>query len=182
MLPTIEEVFERARNIRLLLMDCDGVLTDGSLPYFVRNGALVEDAKVFHIHDGQGIRLASQAGLKLGMISGRTSAALAARAAELKIDHLYQGIHDKLKVYEQIKTAEQVSDQQIAYIGDDLPDLAPMRRVGLAVAVADAVSEIRECAHWTTTKNGGRGAVREAIELILKAQGRWEELLMQFKD
>ena len=179
--PIIDENFERARNIRLFLMDCDGVLTDGSLPYFAGNGSLVEDARVFHIHDGQGIRLAAQAGLKLGIISGRTSAALAARAAEMKIDHFYQGISDKLKVYEQIKTTEQLSDENIAYIGDDLPDLAPMRRTGLAVAVADAVSEIRDCAHWVTTKNGGRGAVREAIELILKAQGRWDELLTQFK-
>src|SRR5258707_9246033 len=112
----LEEVIDRARNIRLLLTDCDGVLTDGSLSYFVSNGALVDDTKIFHIHDGQGMRLASQAGLKLGIISGRTSAALAARAIEMKIDHLYQGVNDKLKGYEQIKTTEQLSDEHIAYI------------------------------------------------------------------
>lgn len=178
---TPENILARACRIRLFLMDCDGVLTDGSLPYSVINGLLVEDAKVFHIHDGQGLRLAAHAGLKLGIISGRTSASLAARATELKIDHLYQGISDKLKVYEQIKTADQFTDQQIAYIGDDLPDLAPMRRAGLSIAVADAVGEIRDCAHLITTKNGGRGAVREAIELIVKAQGRWDQLLTQFQ-
>jgi 3-deoxy-D-manno-octulosonate 8-phosphate phosphatase (KDO 8-P phosphatase) len=175
-----EEIFDRARHIHLFLMDCDGVLTDGSLPYFARGGAPVEDARVFHIHDGQGMRLASQAGLKLGIISRRTSAALAARAEEMKVDYLYQGISDKLRVYEQIKAAERLRDEQIAYIGDDLPDLAPMRRAGLAIAVADAAGEIRDCAHFVTTRNGGRGVVREAIELILKAQGKWEELLEQF--
>jgi len=175
-----EEVIDRARRIRLFLMDCDGVLTDGSLPYFASGGTLVEDAKLFHIHDGQGMRLASQARLKLGIISGRASAALAARAAEMKVDHLHQGVSDKLKVYEQIKEAERLRDEQVAYIGDDLPDLALMRCAGLAIAVADAVSEIRDCAHFVTTKNGGRGAVREAIELILKAQGKWGELMKQF--
>src|SRR5689334_9587644 len=101
-----EQIFDRARRIRLFLMDCDGVLTDGSLSYFAYSGRPVEDAKVFHIHDGQGMRLASQAGLKLGIISGRTSAALAARAEEMKVDYVHQGISDKLKVYEQIKTTE----------------------------------------------------------------------------
>ncbi len=180
MIQSSEEIFGRARRIRLFLMDCDGVLTDGSLHYAAQASGAMETTKVFHIHDGQGMRLAAQAGLKLGVISGRASAALTQRAQEMNVDYLHQGVSDKLAIYEQIKLAEGLRDEQIAYIGDDLPDLAPMRRAGLSVAVADAVGEIRDCAHFITTRNGGRGAVREAIELILKAQGRWDELLKQF--
>lgn len=172
-----EETIIRARSIKLLLTDCDGVLTDGSLHYAFDGKRVLEGGKVFHIHDGQGLKLAREAGLKLGIISGRVSPTLAARARELRIDHLHQGIDDKLSVYEQIKTAEGLADEQIAYIGDDLPDLAVMRRAGLAIAVADAVGEIRECAHFVTSKAGGRGAVREAIELILKTQDKWDALI-----
>ncbi len=170
------EVTDRARQISLLLLDCDGVLTDGSLLY----GSQGESIKIFHIHDGQGLRLAREAGLKLGIISGRNSPALTARAGEMNIDHLYQGIANKLEVYEQIRNAEGLTDEQIAYIGDDLPDLAPMRRAGLAIAVADAVSEVRECAHLITNKPGGRGAVREAIEFILKSQKIRDNLIQRF--
>jgi 3-deoxy-D-manno-octulosonate 8-phosphate phosphatase (KDO 8-P phosphatase) len=177
----IDEVTSRARNISLLLTDCDGVLTDGGLYYTADGKRVFEITKVFNIHDGQGFRLAQEAGLKLGIISGRASPALAARARELQIDHLHQGIGNKLAVYEQIKTAEKISDERIAYIGDDLPDLCLMRRVGLSIAVADAVTEIRECAHYRTSKCGGRGAVREAIELILKAQGKWDELVRRYQ-
>ena len=175
-----EDIRERARRIRLFLMDCDGVLTDGSLHYTSQTASVPEAIKVFHIHDGQGMRLAAQAGLKLGIVSGRESAALAHRAQEMKVNHLHQGVSNKLSVYEQIRSAERLEDKQIAYIGDDLPDLAPMLRAGLSIAVADAVAEIRDCAHFVTVKNGGRGAVREAIELILKAQGSWDALLKQF--
>jgi 3-deoxy-D-manno-octulosonate 8-phosphate phosphatase (KDO 8-P phosphatase) len=173
----IDKITERARRIRLLLLDCDGVLTDGSLYYTGDGERVFEVIKVFHIHDGQGLRLAKEAGLKLGMISGRTSSALAARAKELEIDHFYPGIANKLIIYQQIKAAEGLSDEQIAYIGDDLPDLSPMRHVGLAIAVADAVGEVKECAHFITQRPGGRGAVREAVELILKSQQNWDNLI-----
>jgi 3-deoxy-D-manno-octulosonate 8-phosphate phosphatase (KDO 8-P phosphatase) len=175
-----EDVISRARNIKLLLLDCDGVLTDGGLHYTFDGKRVLEGAKVFHIHDGQGLKLAREAGLKLGIISGRISPALTARARELQIDHLHQGVDDKLSVYEQIRTAGNFTDDQIAYIGDDLPDLPVMRRVGLSVAVADAVDEVRECAHFVTNKPGGRGAAREAIELILKAQDKWRESLLRY--
>jgi 3-deoxy-D-manno-octulosonate 8-phosphate phosphatase (KDO 8-P phosphatase) len=174
---TTDQIAERARRIRLLLLDCDGVLTDGGLYYLDDGQRVIEAIKVFHIHDGQGLRLAKEAGLKLGIISGRNSSALAARATELQIDHYYPGIANKLEVYEQIKAAEGMRDEQIAYIGDDLPDLAPMRRAGLAIAVADAVGEVKESAHLTTQKPGGRGAVREAIEIILKSQQSWNKLI-----
>ncbi|MGE0882271.1 MAG: KdsC family phosphatase [Blastocatellales bacterium] len=175
-----DEVLERARHIQLLLSDCDGVLTDGSLHYSATLEPVIEAVKVFHIHDGQGMRLARLAGLKLGIISGRESAALAARAREMSVDYLYQGVADKLTVYEEIKKAEGLSDIQIAYIGDDLPDLATMKSAGLSVAVADAVPDIKACAHLTTKARGGRGAVRETIELILKSQDKWEDLISRF--
>jgi 3-deoxy-D-manno-octulosonate 8-phosphate phosphatase (KDO 8-P phosphatase) len=177
-----DELAIRARGVRLLLLDCDGVLTDGSLYYVSDGGRVWEAVKAFHIHDGQGLRLAREAGLKLGVISGRTSAALAERARELSFDHLYQGVADKLGVYGQIRAAEGLSDEQIAYLGDDLPDLPPLGRAGLALAVADAVAEVRDGAHYVTRKPGGRGAVREAVELILKAQGSWERLVGSFLD
>jgi len=175
-----DEVTQRARPIRLLLMDCDGVLTDGSLYYSLDGERALAEDKVFHIHDGLGLRLAREAGLKTGIISGRLSRALAARAKELGIDHLHQGSEDKLAAYETIRAAEKLADDQIAYIGDDLPDLPLLRRAGLAIAVFDAVSEIRQRAHFITQHCGGRGAVREAVELILKAQGQWEEVLQRY--
>ncbi len=171
-----DEIVARARKIRLILTDCDGVLTDGSLHY-TANG---EAAKVFHIHDGLAFKLAHQAGIKTGIISGRKSAALELRARELNVTHLYHGNDAKRAAYEEICTAENLRDEQIAYLGDDLHDLELLHRVGLAIAVADAVNEVKAAAHFVTMRNGGRGAFREAVELILKAQDKWEPLLMQF--
>lgn len=171
-----DEIITRANKIRLILTDCDGVLTDGSL-YYTANG---EAAKVFHIHDGLAFKLARQAGIKTGIISGRKSEALALRARELNVDHLYHGNDAKLAAYEEIRAAENLRDEQIAYLGDDLHDLELLHRVGLAIAVADAVAEVKAAAHFVTTRNGGRGAFRETVELILKSQDRWESLQMQF--
>ncbi|HWQ32203.1 MAG TPA: HAD hydrolase family protein [Blastocatellia bacterium] len=161
---------ERARRIRLLLLDCDGVLTDGSLIYLADGERVSVESRIFHIHDGHALKLARQAGLRTGIISGRSSAALAARARELQVDYLYQGNDDKLAAYKEIRAAEGLTDTEIAYIGDDLPDLPLLQRVGLAIAVADAVRDVRECAHLVTKRNGGRGAVREAVEFILESQ------------
>jgi 3-deoxy-D-manno-octulosonate 8-phosphate phosphatase (KDO 8-P phosphatase) len=180
MMNITDDIISRARQIKLLLLDCDGVLTDGGLYYTFDGKRVMEGVKVFHIHDGQGLKLAREAGLKLGVISGRISPALIARARELQIDYLHQGVDDKISVYEQIKAAEGLDDSHIAYVGDDLPDLAVMRRVGLAIAVADAVSEVRECAHFVTNKPGGRGAAREVVELLLKAQDKWRESLLRY--
>jgi 3-deoxy-D-manno-octulosonate 8-phosphate phosphatase (KDO 8-P phosphatase) len=175
-----DEIISRARQIKLLLLDCDGVLTDGGLYYTFDGKHVLDGAKVFHIHDGQGLKLAREAGVKLGIISGRVSPALNARVRDLQIDYLHQGIDDKLYVYEQIKIDTGFTDEQTAYVGDDLPDLPIMRRVGLAVAVSDAVNEVRECAHFVTNKPGGRGAAREVVELILKAQDKWRESLLRY--
>ena len=177
---SLDEASKRARHIRLLLTDCDGVLTDGSI-YFASDGERERgEINVFHIHDGLGLVLARGAGLKVGLISGRVSLPVAERARQLGLDHIYQGVESKLEVYEQIRETERLRDEQIAYLGDDLPDLPLLRRVGLAIAVADAVSEVRQCAHLITHRPGGHGAVREAIELILKAQGQWEEIIQRY--
>jgi 3-deoxy-D-manno-octulosonate 8-phosphate phosphatase (KDO 8-P phosphatase) len=174
----LAEIEARARHIRLLLMDCDGVLTDGSVIYTADGERASEQTKVFHIHDGQGLRLAKQAGLQLGLISGRDSVAVAVRARELGFDHVFQNVADKLAVYEDL--CKQYGAAAIAYIGDDLPDLPLLCRVGLALAVADAVSDVRQRAHFITQQRGGRGAVREVIELILKAQQKWDETVQPF--
>jgi 3-deoxy-D-manno-octulosonate 8-phosphate phosphatase (KDO 8-P phosphatase) len=166
----------RARQIRLILTDCDGVLTDGSL-YYTADG---EAAKVFHIHDGLAFKLARQAGLKTGIISGRKSEALALRARELNVDYLYHGNDAKLAAYEEILTIENLRDEQIAYLGDDLHDLPLLHRGGFAIAVADAVTEVKAAAHFVTQQPGGRGAFRAAVELILQAQEKWESLLSSF--
>lgn len=177
---SLAEIEARAQHIRLLLLDCDGVLTDGSIIYTAVGDHAAETTKVFHIHDGQGLRLAKQAGLQLGLISGRASAAVTVRAQELGFDYVFQGIADKLSVYEQLRADTQFTDDQIAYIGDDLPDLPLLRRVGLAVTVADAVPDVLAQAHCITQRAGGKGAVREVVELILKAQAKWGEMLRQY--
>jgi 3-deoxy-D-manno-octulosonate 8-phosphate phosphatase (KDO 8-P phosphatase) len=174
----LDEIARRAARVRLLLTDCDGVLTDGRL-YYSAEG---ESLKIFHIHDGLGLRLIKRAGLKLGVISGRRSAALEVRARELGVDYLFQGNDAKLGAYEEILAAAGLTDEQAAYVGDDLPDLPLLRRVGLAVAVANAVPEVRACAHYVTARPGGGGAVREVAELILQAQERWEGLWRAYFD
>src|SRR5262252_7834970 len=167
-----DDLLERARRVRLLLMDCDGVLTDGRLQLTAD-----DEQKTFHARDGQGISLIHRAGLRTGIISGRKSSAVERRAHDLKMSFVHQFAKDKIKSLEEITSAAGVSIDECAYIGDDLADIALMRRVGLAVAVADAVAETKAVAHYVTNLNGGSGAVREVCELILKAQGRWAELL-----
>lgn len=166
----------RAQRIRLLLMDCDGVLTDGRIVLLPD----MEDTKFFHAHDGQGMKLAALAGLRTGVITTRTSHALERRIKEMNAHHLYQNAANKLIAYQAILAQEGISDDAVAYIGDDLPDLPVMRRVGLAIAVANAVAEVKAHAHWITEREGGHGGVREAIEFILKAQGKWDQLVASF--
>src|SRR6267143_2778937 len=171
-----EEIERRARGIKLLLMDCDGVLTDGQLE-LLENG---DEQKTFHARDGQGISLFHRAGGKTGIISGRTSNAVERRAQDLKMAYVRQYAKDKIEALEEILTAAGVSADECAYIGDDVADIPVMRRVGFAVAVADAVEETKQAAHYVTELKGGRGAVREVADLILKAQGRWEELMERY--
>jgi 3-deoxy-D-manno-octulosonate 8-phosphate phosphatase (KDO 8-P phosphatase) len=166
----------RVRRIKVLLMDCDGVLTDGRLWLTAEGG----EQKTFHVRDGQGIALLHRAGLKSGIISGRASDAVERRAQELKITFVYQGAKDKIKTFEELLARAGVSEKECGYIGDDVADIPVMRRVAFAVAVADAVEETKAAAHYITTLPGGRGAVREVCELILKAQGYWDDLMSRF--
>jgi len=172
----LAEIERRASRIKLLLMDCDGVLTDGRL-WLLESG---DEQKCFNTHDGLGLSLLHRAGLHSGVISGRTSGALARRAADLKIEFVRQGDSRKLEAFSEILKQAGCDENEVAYIGDDLPDIPVMRRAELAVAVADAVEEVRQAAHYVTRAEGGRGAIREVVELILRAQGRWNDLVEDY--
>ena len=167
---------QRTRTIRFLVMDVDGVLTDGTIVC----GPDGREWKTFHVHDGFAITAGQQAGLRMALISGRTSEAVARRAAELGLAEVHQGTRDKVAAYEGLLRRHGLTDAAAAFIGDDLVDLPLLRRVGLAIAVADAAPEVRAIAHYVTAAPGGRGAVREVIRLILDAQGRWGEVLERF--
>ncbi len=168
-------VLKRARKIRILLMDVDGVLTDGRIWLLSRGDGTASEIKGFSAYDGAGLKVARAAGLRTGLITGRESAAVSQRARECEIEFVYQARATKLTVYQEILRTTGVSDAEIAYVGDDLPDLAVLHRVGLAVAVANAAPEVKRAAHFVTSRSGGDGAVREVVELIVKAQGKWVE-------
>jgi 3-deoxy-D-manno-octulosonate 8-phosphate phosphatase (KDO 8-P phosphatase) len=168
-----ESIERRASHIKLLLMDCDGVLTDGRL-WLTGDG---DEQKSFNTHDGLGLSLLHRAGLKSGIITGRSSQAVSRRAQELGVEFVHQGNPDKIAAFEQILRQADVSESEVAFVGDDLPDIPLMNRAELSVAVADAVADTRSVAHYVTQARGGRGAVREVIELILKSQGRWHDLV-----
>jgi 3-deoxy-D-manno-octulosonate 8-phosphate phosphatase (KDO 8-P phosphatase) len=170
------DIQDRARAIKLVLMDCDGVLTDGRLE-LLENG---DEQKTFHARDGQGISLLHRAGLKTGIISGRTSSATERRARDLQMHYVRQYAKDKVAALDEILGLAGVSGDETAYLGDDVGDIPVMKRVRLAAAVADAVPETKAAAHYITQLRGGHGAVREVCDLILKAQGRWEELMQRF--
>ncbi len=168
---------EKISKIKLLLLDVDGVLTDGS----VILGKLDEELKIFHIKDGLGIKLAQAAGLEIGIITGRASPAVQRRAEELDIKILCQGQSDKRTAYEQIRAELGLRDDQIAFIGDDLNDLPVLKRVGLSCTVADASEDVKTAVDHISSLPGGRGAVREIIEWILKQQGKWESVVQKYQ-
>jgi 3-deoxy-D-manno-octulosonate 8-phosphate phosphatase (KDO 8-P phosphatase) len=168
---------KRAAQIKVLLMDVDGTMTDGGVTLLSQTDGTALEIKTFDAHDGQGLTLAQTAGLRTGCITGRESSALLRRAREMKMEFIYMKQPLKMPAYEEILEKAEVLDSAVAFIGDDLPDIPLLRRAGLAVAVADAVPEVKQAAHYTTRARGGRGAVRETIELILKSKGVWAELL-----
>jgi len=167
-----EEVRERAARIKLLVLDVDGVLTDGGLVWHA-NG---QESKVFHVQDGHGIRLLQRAGIEVALLTGRRSQVVEDRARDLGIKLVVQGSRNKLADYEEILQLRELDDQSVAYVGDDLVDVPVFRRVGLAVAVADGNPHIRPYCHGSTLSKGGRGAVREVCEFLLQVQGKWEEV------
>jgi YrbI family 3-deoxy-D-manno-octulosonate 8-phosphate phosphatase len=168
---------QRCQAIELILSDVDGVLTDGRV--ILDNQGI--EAKQFHIRDGLGIRLWQRAGNRFGVVSQRSSNSLKIRAAELGIEIVRQGIPDKLTACKQILAELDLKPQQVCYLGDDLPDLPVVRAAGLGVAVADACAELRQAAHCVTAAAGGAGAVREIVELILKAQRRWDDVIQTYR-
>ena len=162
------DVKQRAARIKLVVFDVDGVLTDGRLYY----GAGGEELKVFHVHDGQGMKRLQQAGVQLAIISGRDSAAVTRRMQDLGVEHLFQGDERKLPIFERLLQKLGLTTEQAACVGDDLPDLPLLQKAGLAVAVANALPPLKQAAHHVTSVRGGRGAAREVCDLILDAQGR----------
>jgi 3-deoxy-D-manno-octulosonate 8-phosphate phosphatase (KDO 8-P phosphatase) len=165
----------KAARIRLLLFDVDGVLTTGEVVMHTDGS----ESKGFHIRDGAGIVWAQRAGLTVGLLSARSSGATAHRAAQLAVRIVEQGVKSKLAAYEQIIRDAKVEDAEVAYMGDDLLDLQVLGRVGLSAAPADAAAEVRERVDWVSTAAGGRGAARELVELVLRAQQRWDDVLRQ---
>lgn len=193
----------RAKKIKLLLFDVDGVLTDGKIFVFpapagtqpttqqpaAKHGGeggfgLVSqtmiEAKGFHAHDGTSISLARLGGIKTGLITKRISETVALRARDLKLEHVHQGIQDKLTCFEAILRQEGLHTSEAAFVGDDVIDLPVMRNCGFAVAVANARREVREEAHYVTEHSGGDGALRDAVEYILRAQGKWARVVSEY--
>jgi 3-deoxy-D-manno-octulosonate 8-phosphate phosphatase (KDO 8-P phosphatase) len=169
-------VLNRAKKIKLFLMDVDGTLTDGGVCLISPpGGGEILEMKVFNAKDGAGLTLAHIMGIKTGFITGRKSPAVQQRANEVHVDYVYLGQAKKTTAFEECMQKAGVTQEETAYLGDDLPDIPLAQRAGLAIAVADAAPELKAACHFVTNARGGQGSAREVIELILKAQGRWEE-------
>jgi 3-deoxy-D-manno-octulosonate 8-phosphate phosphatase (KDO 8-P phosphatase) len=169
----------RAKRIRVLLMDVDGTMTPRLVCLQAFPDGSVAEMKVFNAHVGAGIKLAGILGIRTGLITGRESPATARRAREASMEFVIQGQAKKLEAYKGVLARAGVTDEEVAYVGDDLPDLPLLARAGLAVAVGDAVPEVQRAAHYVTLARGGEGAIREVVELILKSQGKWKEAIPQ---
>jgi 3-deoxy-D-manno-octulosonate 8-phosphate phosphatase (KDO 8-P phosphatase) len=168
---------KRAAKIKLLLMDVDGTMTDGGVTLLSQPDGTALEIKTFDAHDGQGLTLAHTAGLRTGCITGRESAALLRRAQEMKMEFIYMKQAVKMPAYEDILRKAGIPDSAVAFIGDDLPDIPLLRRAGLAVAVGDAVPEVKNASHYTTRALAGHGAIREVVELVLKSKDVWEAMI-----
>src|SRR5208282_2584977 len=170
-------VKKRAAQIKVLLMDVDGTMTDGGVMLLSQPDGTALEIKKFDAHDGQGLTLAHTAGLRTGCITGRESAALLRRAHEMGMEFIYMKRPNKIPPYEEILRKANVPDSAVAYVGDDLPDIPLLRRAGLAIAVGNAVPEVKEATHYTTKALPGHGAVREAVELVLRSKEIWEAMI-----
>lgn len=176
--PQRQRALAKAAPIKLLLLDVDGVLTDGNLIY---SGEAAE-SKSFNTQDGFGLRLLREAGIDVGIITARQSAVVARRAEELKMNYIYQGMGNKNEAFKKIRRTSGLKPFEIAYMGDDWLDLVLLQQVGCAIAPANGVREVREVAHFVTERPGGHGAVRDACDLILEAQNKVSELLQKYKN
>lgn len=175
------EILQRAARVRLLLMDVDGVLTDGRLINIPQPGGGVLETKAFDSQDGIALQWLSWHGIQTGVISGRVSPATEERARQVGMRYVYQGHIEKIPILEEIRAASGISLEEIAFAGDDLTDAVVLRRVGLAIATANARPEVKRIAHYVTAACGGRGAVREICEILLQAHGRWPDILKKYE-
>ena len=172
----MQDILEKAKNIKLVIFDVDGVLTDGSL--FIGDGG--EEYKAFNSKDGHGLRMLQNGGVDIAIITGRVSNVVEHRVKELGIKYVYQGKREKLPAYEELLEQVKLQPEQIAYVGDDVVDLPVMCRVGLAIAVQDAHHYVKKHAHWITEHGGGRGAARDVCEMILEAHGKLDSMLREY--
>ena len=170
------EVAERARRVKLLIVDIDGVMTDGRIVYSIYG----DELKFFDVTDGFGISLLNRAGIKTAIITAKKSRIVKMRARDLKIAKAYQGFIDKLIPFDKLLEDFKIAAENICFIGDDLPDMPILRRVGFAVSVPNALDEVKAAAHYITLKAGGRGAVREVCDILLKSQGKWDEATAKY--
>ena len=170
-------MIEKAKKVRLLILDVDGVLTDGEIIYSDKGG----ESKSFNVKDGLGIKMLIQGGIKVAIISGRKSRAVEYRAKDLGIQEVYQGIKDKVAVFDEILKRHKINPEEIGFMGDDLIDLPLLYRVGFAIGVSDAVKEVKKAVDYVTRLPGGKGAVREVCELLLTSQKKWRRCLEQLK-
>jgi len=169
----MEEIFEQAKKIKLALFDVDGILTSGNLTY----GPEGIEIKDFHVHDGQGIKFLKKTGVEIGIITACKTLIIQKRINDLNIEHLYQGTSDKLPAYEDIKAKLNLNDEEIAYMGDDLPDLPILKRVGFATTAKNANPIVKEHVHYITESYGGNGAAREVCDIIMQAQGTYKTII-----
>jgi 3-deoxy-D-manno-octulosonate 8-phosphate phosphatase (KDO 8-P phosphatase) len=176
-----DRVTELASRIKLLLMDVDGVLTNGKLFYVPDAAGQMVETKGFDSQDGIALQWLSWKGIKTGVISGRLSPATQERARQVKMTYVYQGHIEKVPILEEILKNAGIDASEVAYVGDDLTDVVVMRRVGLAIATANAREDVKAVAHYVTQASGGEGAVREVVELLMKAQGFWAEILRHYE-
>ena len=169
-------VLQRAKRVKLFIIDIDGVMTDGRIIYSIYG----DELKFFDVQDGFGITLLSRAGIKSVIITAKKSRIVRMRARDLKVAKVYQGFHDKLAAFNKLLKRFKVRPEEVCFVGDDLVDIPVLKRAGFAVAVPNAIEEVKNHAHYITTKIGGRGAVREACDLILKSQGAWDKVTAQY--
>ncbi len=169
----MEKILEKAKQVRLVIFDVDGVLTNGTLIY----GPNGTESKMFHAHDGMGMRLLLKSGIDIAIITARSSDVVTKRMQDLEVKYVYQGCRDKIIAYDELKQKLKINDHEIAYVGDDLPDLPVLRRVGLGITVPNAPQIMQQYAMWTTEKKGGKGAAREVCDLIMQARGSYEKTI-----
>ncbi|MCK4463035.1 MAG: HAD hydrolase family protein [Candidatus Omnitrophica bacterium] len=172
----MDNITERAKKIKLLLLDVDGVLTDGRIIY----GTYGDELKNFDVNDGLGMMLVKRAGIRCAIITAKGSTVVKKRARDLKVDKVYSNFHYKIKALKNITKKFKIKNEEICFVGDDIIDVPILKRIGLAIAVPNAMDEVKEIAHYITKKNGGRGAVREVCDILLKAQGKWEETTRKY--